>query len=762
MVTEPVTRPYDGPGDDSLPDPVQALPQKAKEIWVAAYNSAYENYDAETSEQDSQEGYANAVAWGAVNQKFKKNEDGEWVSRSYILSSYEAPFSTVKRAEDEHVAWRSTISDDGVDKYATRMTTDLHESIIANASSRGMPFLTIAHFNRLARVGRATRLWRDGRRLKAEGVFFNASDQETYKLDELDLSLAGAASERSLEDIRLPPGQRQLRTSIGLRPAVGGIETEDLGVIGYTSGWIPEIAITTRPGNSRVDFAVTQQRSADMSKVNRLDPDLMEKDAAEVVGKDLASRLRKKLDAIVGRSDDDTIDLIYRSLAGDDGQLEGAALIAAARVAKTDGERLHLTPLLEKAGHTPPWARKADRLADRLEDLAEAETLRGAELLAQDSIDALRASLAADILSGEIKDFEGCNVPEMTVEVLAAGEIVVRSKWGDTTLPIVRVGRRLQGTRLQQLSDAAASLDGVSGTLRELVDWASADVIGNEMRSVAHQTVAAAAAFAELFTERLKVRMGDVEPDDSLIETMELHQMTQVVFEATYTLSDIIVANLREEEGELTLDQRMQNVQNALDEFSRVVNSLLLSAFGGGRSAPADNTSEMSDGKGPKDVKPGGDGTGAVNAVPASPGQPDLQSFDGAVQTLRQVIVEGSEEDIQAALNGVGEAIVAARPSEEGEGIGDVVVERVAGLEVGMSTLQSGLNEILSRLDSPATTPTPPAAPLDRSFVPRRRSLPAGPVHGEVTPAPAQVGHDRPGMAKRFTIAEAIDMRKGA
>jgi len=40
-----VTRPYSGTGDASLPDSVKNLPAGAKKIWVAAFNSAWDNYD---------------------------------------------------------------------------------------------------------------------------------------------------------------------------------------------------------------------------------------------------------------------------------------------------------------------------------------------------------------------------------------------------------------------------------------------------------------------------------------------------------------------------------------------------------------------------------------------------------------------------------------------------------------------------------------------------------------------------------------------
>ena len=196
-VTASVTRPYSGPEDDSLPDSVQKLPKHGREIFTSAFNSAWDSYDPDESGQDSQEGYAMAVAWSAVKKVYKQNEDGEWVERSFQLGSYEGMLTRVAD-RDGVVTWRTTCSDDGVDVYATRMTTELHDDFIRRAQVRGLPWLTIGHYNQLARIGRATKLYRDGRRLKAEGVFFTTEEiarQHGYEGDDFTLKLARAAAD---------------------------------------------------------------------------------------------------------------------------------------------------------------------------------------------------------------------------------------------------------------------------------------------------------------------------------------------------------------------------------------------------------------------------------------------------------------------------------------------------------------------------------------------------------------------------------------
>jgi cation transport regulator len=64
--------PYDNLSD--LPDSVRNnLPNHAQEIYKEAYNSAEDQYDEESR--------AHRVAWSAVEQKYEKNDKGNWVSK---------------------------------------------------------------------------------------------------------------------------------------------------------------------------------------------------------------------------------------------------------------------------------------------------------------------------------------------------------------------------------------------------------------------------------------------------------------------------------------------------------------------------------------------------------------------------------------------------------------------------------------------------------------------------------------------------------
>ena len=70
--------PYDKLQD--LPESVRnALPKHGQEIYRAAFNNAWDQYEypADRQGDDSREEVAHKVAWAAVKQKYKK-KDGEW------------------------------------------------------------------------------------------------------------------------------------------------------------------------------------------------------------------------------------------------------------------------------------------------------------------------------------------------------------------------------------------------------------------------------------------------------------------------------------------------------------------------------------------------------------------------------------------------------------------------------------------------------------------------------------------------------------
>ena len=66
-----------------LPDSVKDnLPKHAQEIYISAFNSAWDQYDEpeERRGDDTREETAHKVAWAAVKKKYEKQND-KWVAK---------------------------------------------------------------------------------------------------------------------------------------------------------------------------------------------------------------------------------------------------------------------------------------------------------------------------------------------------------------------------------------------------------------------------------------------------------------------------------------------------------------------------------------------------------------------------------------------------------------------------------------------------------------------------------------------------------
>ena len=69
---------------DELPDGVKNnLPLHGQEIYQAAYNNAWNQYEDPDDRRDdaSREEVAHRVAWSAVKNEYEKSNDGNWVKK---------------------------------------------------------------------------------------------------------------------------------------------------------------------------------------------------------------------------------------------------------------------------------------------------------------------------------------------------------------------------------------------------------------------------------------------------------------------------------------------------------------------------------------------------------------------------------------------------------------------------------------------------------------------------------------------------------
>lgn len=60
------------------------LPSHAEEIYMEAFNSAWDQYDKpqERRGDASREEVSHKVAWSAVKKSYEKNEEGNWIKKS--------------------------------------------------------------------------------------------------------------------------------------------------------------------------------------------------------------------------------------------------------------------------------------------------------------------------------------------------------------------------------------------------------------------------------------------------------------------------------------------------------------------------------------------------------------------------------------------------------------------------------------------------------------------------------------------------------
>ena len=75
--------PYTNTSD--LPDSVRnVLPKHAQDIYIASFNSAYEEYKSKDKRRDPEESpeeVAHKVAWAAVKKEYHKDKNDKWVPK---------------------------------------------------------------------------------------------------------------------------------------------------------------------------------------------------------------------------------------------------------------------------------------------------------------------------------------------------------------------------------------------------------------------------------------------------------------------------------------------------------------------------------------------------------------------------------------------------------------------------------------------------------------------------------------------------------
>lgn len=94
---------------DNIPERIKKLPKHAQEIWIVAFNSAWEQYKGDETK-------CNAVAWAAVKQKYKQDEKGEWHLKVVEASIISSCTHFLGASEDSGYKWDVRIVEFGPDK----------------------------------------------------------------------------------------------------------------------------------------------------------------------------------------------------------------------------------------------------------------------------------------------------------------------------------------------------------------------------------------------------------------------------------------------------------------------------------------------------------------------------------------------------------------------------------------------------------------------------------------------------------------------
>lgn len=310
--------------------PPSVLPKHAQDIFTAAEESAKNSTCKNSSDVAA---CAAKVAWSAVKRKYAKGKDGAWHEKSDDFMEKEMPnlvefsLAITKASYDKatgDMRWTAVASDTGLDAFEERMSVELFDDFIRRADLKvsppdewcsdgwcgGMPYVSLSHYPDLdgeAICGDVSKLYVDGNRLKASGVFRN--------------SPLGTACFRSVCDglYKNLSEENKIRISIGFldyKHSHDGVVfdrksltdkcplcAEGLKGKQYLGGLLIHLALTRVPANNRTDIDVEVDKSMTTRK----------SDAASIVGEELANEIEEKAklvnksEALIERTEEEVV-----------------------------------------------------------------------------------------------------------------------------------------------------------------------------------------------------------------------------------------------------------------------------------------------------------------------------------------------------------------------------------------------------------------------------------------------------------------------
>ena len=303
--------------------PTGNLPASAKALW----EDVYEKAKNEPCKGD--ESCAAKRAWGAVkNAGWKKDAEGKW----HKASLAEFSLTIVKAAFDKpsgEMRWSAVASDTDWDSYEERMSLELFSDFVKRADSKqpvpkpfcseawcgGLPYPSVAHYMDLdgkGVAGETRRLYVDGNRLKASGIFYDTplgracfksvcndlyDEKGKTRADKVRISIGFLDYAHAHGDVRF---ERKSLSDECPMCAQGANEKT------YLKGHLLHLALTRVPVNKRTDIIPEVEVKRAMTT--------RKEDAASIVGEELAEELEResqivgKSEAYVERADEEVVE----------------------------------------------------------------------------------------------------------------------------------------------------------------------------------------------------------------------------------------------------------------------------------------------------------------------------------------------------------------------------------------------------------------------------------------------------------------------
>jgi len=304
--------------------PPSNLPEGAKKIYVAAEANARKTTCKDREDKDA---CANAIAWSAVKNKYKKVGD-KWVPKAELASFSMAITKTSYDKLTNTRRWKAVASDIEDDLYDDNMTLELYEDFLRRIESKeqppesfrsefwngGMPYLSVSHYpdlNGKGVPGPTDTVYVDGKELKSTGRFEDTPlGRACFQAISRDLDTKSAVSDNEKirisiafldwkhrhksngyvfdraesDDVMCPECLKELIMSYADDEKPKGKE--------FLRGHLVHLALTRVPVNQRTRMEV--ERSMATQK----------EDAMSIIGEELAEELDElKEEQIIGKSE---------------------------------------------------------------------------------------------------------------------------------------------------------------------------------------------------------------------------------------------------------------------------------------------------------------------------------------------------------------------------------------------------------------------------------------------------------------------------